>query len=74
MYKYYYKNNYWVMEYVFYSLTDYIDYLENTPVNYSGFGTHFLQSVDGYYSFCQTSSLDKLRSYVNLDITKTLIN
>lgn len=61
MYKYYYKNDYWVMEYVFYSLTDYIDYLENTPVNYSGFGTHFLQSVDGYYSFCQTSSLDEAK-------------
>lgn len=61
MYKYYYKNDYWVMEYVFYSLTDYIDYLDNTPVNYSGFGTRVLYSVDGDYSFCKTFSLDEAK-------------
>lgn len=60
-YKFYKKNDYDIMEYVFFSLTDYIDYLDNTPVNYSGLGTHILKSESKDYSFCQTKSLEEAK-------------
>ncbi len=57
MYRYYGKNNYMVMEYDFSSITEFLDYLDNTPTNTNAWRNRSLSSDDDDYDFCKTKSL-----------------
>lgn len=62
MYKYYRKNNYNIMEYDFSSITEFIDYLDNAPINTNIWGCRSLASETRDYDFCKTRSLDEAKS------------
>ena len=57
MYKTYRKNGYNVMYYRFDSISEFVDYLKNAPVQHYAFDR--LASETGSYSFTQTSSLEE---------------
>lgn len=57
MYKYYEKNGYKVMYYRFDSITEYVDYLINTPIKRDIFREP--GSIFGDYDFCKTYSFDE---------------
>ena len=57
MYKYYRKNFYTIMEYDFESISEFLDYLDNTPVNTNIWGNSKLASEAKEYNFCKTKSL-----------------
>lgn len=57
MYKTYRKNSYNVMYYRFDSISEFVDYLKNAPVQHYAFDR--LASETGSYSFTQTSSLEE---------------
>lgn len=61
MYRYYSKDEYYVMEYDFDSITEFIDYLDNTPINTAIWGTSNLNSSTGSYDFCLTRSLEEAK-------------
>lgn len=61
MYKYYKKDNYFVMEYSFDSVTEFIDYLDNKPINTDVWGCSDLASEIGSYNFCKTKTLDEAK-------------
>lgn len=61
MYKYYKKGDYNVMEYDFDSITEFLDYIETTPVNNDVWGHRDLSSETGSYDFCRTRSLDEAK-------------
>lgn len=60
MYKYYSKNGYQVMEYDFDSITEFIDYIDKTPVQEDKFGRN-PSSESGDYSFCKTQNLEEAK-------------
>lgn len=57
MYKYYEKNGYKVMYYRFDSITEYVDYLINTPIKRDIFKKP--ESIFGDYSFCKTNNFEE---------------
>ena len=61
MYRYYKKDDYFVMEYDFNSITEFIDYLDNTPINMDVWGSKYLKSEDNNYDFRQTHSLQEAK-------------
>lgn len=61
MYRYYKKDDYFVMEYDFNSITEFIDYLDNTPINMDVWGSKSLASEDNNYDFRQTHSLQEAK-------------
>ena len=61
MYKYYKKNNYNIMEYTFESITEFLDWLDNTPINTDIWGHRGLSSETSSYSFCKTNSLKEAK-------------
>ena len=61
MYRYYKKDDYFVMEYDFNSITEFIDYLDNTPINMDVWGSKYLESEDNNYDFRQTHSLQEAK-------------
>ena len=61
MYKYYKKDQFDVMEYDFDSITEFIDYLDNTPTNMDIWGRRNLASNDDNYEFRQTYSLQEAK-------------
>ena len=61
MYKYYKKGDYNVMEYDFDSITEFLEYIETTPVNNNVWGNMYLESEMGSYDFCRTKSLDEAK-------------
>ena len=61
MYKYYQKGEYNVMEYDFDSITEFLEYIETTPVNGDVWGYRDLSSETGGYDFCRTRSLDEAK-------------
>ena len=63
MYKYYRKGNTNIMEYDFDSITEFLNYIENTPVS-SSFDGRRLASEDNDYGFTKTRSLDQAKEYV----------
>ena len=58
MYKYYQKKDYMIMEYVFDSITEFLEYLDVTPTN-TKIWTNSLHSMTGSYSFCKTKSFEE---------------
>ncbi len=60
MYKYYAKNDYNVMEYDFDSITEFIDYIDKTPVQINKFGNN-PSSEDDDYDFCKTHTLEEAK-------------
>ena len=60
MYRYYKKNQMNVMEYEFDSITEFIDYLDNTPISLAWNGKE-LASEKNNYSFCKTHSLQEAK-------------
>lgn len=63
MYKYYSKYEKEVMFYSFDSITEFIDYLDNTPINTNIWGTESLASETGEYEFCKTKSLQEAKNF-----------
>ena len=61
MYRYYKKDQFDVMEYDFDSITEFINYLDNTPTNMDIWGRRNLASNDDNYEFCQTYSLQEAK-------------
>lgn len=61
MYKYYKKDDYNVMEYDFDSITEFIEYIERTPINSNVWGYRNLSSETGDYDFCKTSSFEEAK-------------
>ena len=61
MYKYYKKGDYNVMEYDFDSITEFLEYIETTPVNNNVWGNMYLASEMSNYDFCRTKSLDEAK-------------
>jgi len=61
MYRYYRKNGKNVMEYNFDSITEFINYLDNTPTNTDIWGDGELHSNDSDYGFFKTSSLQEAK-------------
>lgn len=59
MYKYYKKDDYDIMEYDFDSITEFLDYIENTPINSEVWGYRDLASETKNYDFCKTQSLEE---------------
>ena len=57
MYKTYRKNGYDVMYYRFDSISEFVDYLKNAPIQSDAF--YNLSSESGSYSFTQTRSFDE---------------
>ena len=57
MYKFYEKNGYKVMHFIFYSLSEFIDFLKNNNVCSNVFSDP--SSISGSYDFTQTRSLDE---------------
>lgn len=63
MYRFYKKLNYEIMEYDFDSITEFIDYLDNTPINTNIWGTKNLCSETSGYDFCKTHSLKEAKEF-----------
>lgn len=63
MYRYYRKGQSNVMEYDFDSITEFIDYLDNTPTNTDIWGCIDLASITGDYAFCKTRSLQEAKDF-----------
>ncbi len=61
MYQYYKKDNLNIMEYTFGSLTEFIEYLDNTPTNSRIWGNGNLSSMCDDYEFCKTRSLEEAK-------------
>lgn len=61
MYRYYRKEGYNVMEYDFDSITEFINYIDNTPTNRDVWGRRELASQTGDYDFCKTRSLEEAK-------------
>lgn len=61
MYKYYNKNSYEIMEYNFDSITEFLEFLENTPINTAIWDINDLSSEKGDFEFCQTASLQEAK-------------
>lgn len=61
MYRYYSKDQSNVMEYDFDSITEFLDYLDNTPTNTDIWGRNKLSSETGSYDFCETHSLQEAK-------------
>jgi len=61
MYKYYKKGEYNVMEYEFDSITEFINYLDDTPTNSDVWGRKILKSNDGDYDSRKTRSLKEAK-------------
>lgn len=61
MYKYYIKGQHNVMEYDFDSITEFIDYLDNTPTNIAVWDRRNLASATDDYDFCKTHSLQEAK-------------
>lgn len=61
MYRYYKKDRLNVMEYDFDSITEFIDYLDDTPTNMDIWGRRNLASNDDNYEFRQTYSLQEAK-------------
>lgn len=61
MYNFYQKKGYKIMEYDFDSITEFIDYLDTTPVNTNIWKNEDLCSETGDYSFCQTRTLEEAK-------------
>lgn len=61
MYRYYRKEGYNVMEYDFDSITEFINYIDNTPTNIDVWGRRELASQTGDYDFCKTRSLEEAK-------------
>lgn len=59
MYRYYKKKEYDVMEYAFDSITEFINYIDNTPINEKIWGNKFLESTSNDYNFCKTHSFEE---------------
>ena len=62
MYIYYKKDQYDIMEYNFDSITEFIDYLNNTLVNTNVWNLERLSSEKGDFEFCQTNSLEDAKN------------
>lgn len=62
MYIYYKKDQYDIMEYNFDSITEFIDYLDNTLVNTNVWNLERLSSEKGDFEFCQTNSLEDAKN------------
>ena len=63
MYKYYKKNEYNIMYHYFDSITEYLDYLDNTPIA-NGFQNYDLSSEDINYEWYKTNSLDEAKELI----------
>lgn len=61
MYKYYKKDDYDIMEYDFDSIAEFLDYIENAPINSGVWGYRNLSSETGDYDFCKTRSLEEAK-------------
>lgn len=61
MYKYYKKDDYDIMEYDFDSIAEFLDYIENAPINSGVWGYRNLSSETGDYDFCKTQSLEEAK-------------
>lgn len=61
MYRYYRKGKYNVMEYNFDSITEFIDYLDNTPINTNVWQPSNLASNTSDYDFCKTRSFQEAK-------------
>ncbi len=66
MYRYYRKEGYNVMEYDFDSITEFINYIDNTPTNRDVWGRRELASQTGDYDFCKTRSLEEAKELCKL--------
>lgn len=60
MYKYYKKNNYQIMEYDFSSITEFLEYIENMPINRRVFDS-YLASEDNDFYFTRTNNLNEAK-------------
>lgn len=60
MYRYYKKNRMNIMEYDFDSISEFIDYLDNTPVSPAWNGRELASEKNNYY-FCKTHSLQEAK-------------
>lgn len=63
MYKYYRKNDYKIMEYQFGSIQEFIDYLDDTPINSYIWDRNDLASEDQDFVFYQTTSLEEAKNF-----------
>ena len=61
MYRYYKKGEINVMEYDFDSITEFIDYLDDTPINTNIWDCGNLASDTGSYDFCKTHSFQEAK-------------
>ena len=61
MYKYYKKGEYNVMEYDFDSITEFLDYIENAPINTNIWSRRDLSSETGSYDFCETRTIEEAK-------------
>ena len=61
MYRYYRKNQKYIMEYVFDSISEFIDYLDKTPTNTKIWKYGDLASDSNDYNFCKTHSLHEAK-------------
>ena len=61
MYRYYRKDSYDVMEYEFDSITEFINYLDDTPTNIEAWSDYCLESCSKNYEFCRTHSLQEAK-------------
>lgn len=59
MYKYYKKDDYNIMEYNFDSITEFLEYIDNTPINDEVYGNKTLESEKNGYDFFETNSFEE---------------
>ena len=59
MYKYYKKDDYDIMEYNFDSITEFLEYIDNTPINDEVYGNRTLESEKNDYDFFETNSFEE---------------
>lgn len=61
MYKYYKKDGYYIMEYEFDSITEFLEYINITPINSEVWDSRDLKSETVKYDWCKTRSLDEAK-------------
>ncbi len=70
MYKCYKKNIYTIMEYSFKSISEFLDYLDNTPVNTNIWRNSEIKSETKDYVFCRTKSLKQAKELAKYGYNK----